>query len=237
MNIDPNIVKQFAALFAQMQATNLTPTTPTVRGAGWEKAVRTAFPAIVGNNGKRGSMNIVKNPMFNSSTTEVRDAANAEIKAGKPGIACAEACYRADKRGVAVTEYLAAPAPKPEPKAAPAPKAAAPVAPAALPQDVLAALAAAGFTVVPTTEAKVAAPVKRVPRALRLQMMQTALEAAKRGDRNAAKAELVQAGLLEESSKMRLDKLIVLINTEIGKITNLGQTSRPHAGVPNLTAD
>jgi len=235
MKIDPNIVKQFAALFAQMQATNLAPTATAV-AQGWEAAVRGEFPAIVGNNGKRGSMNITKNPMFAASTTEVRDAANSEIKAGKAGVACAEACYRADKRGVAVTEYLAAPAPKP-PKAAPAPKAAAPVAPAALPQDVLAALAAAGFTVVPTTEAKVAAPVKRVPRALRLRLMQTAVAAGQKGDRAAVKTELVQAGLLEESSKMRLDKMVALAEAEIAKISAGAVASKPHAGVPNLTAD
>jgi hypothetical protein len=67
----------------------------------------------------------------------------------------------------------------------------------------------------------------------RLTCLQTALAAAKAGDRNAAKVELVQVGLLKESDKMRLGKMIPLIEAEIAKMTTV--TKAPHTGVPNLT--
>lgn len=233
MNISPDIVQQILTLLGQAASATTTTVAPApvaTASPSWVAAVTAAFPAIVGSNGKRGSMNITKNPCFAASTKEVHEGANNEIANGKPGIWCAEACYRAAKKGIAVSEYLKAKAPA---KAAtPAP--AAPAATVAtIPPELAAMAEQMGFTLVPKADAPVAPPVKRMKGQARLTCLQTALAAAKAGDRNAAKAELVQVGLLKESDKMRLGKMLPLIEAEIAKMTTVSKA--PHAGVPNLT--
>lgn len=233
MNISPDIVQQILTLLGQAASATTTTVAPApvaTASPSWIAAVTAAFPAIVGSNGKRGSMNITKNPCFAASTKEVHEGANNEIANGKPGIWCAEACYRAAKKGIAVSEYLKAKAPA---KAAtPAP--AAPAATVAtIPPELAAMAEQMGFTLVPKADAPVAPPVKRMKGQARLTCLQTALAAAKAGDRNAAKAELVQVGLLKESDKMRLGKMLPLIEAEIAKMTTVSKA--PHAGVPNLT--
>jgi len=232
MNISPDIVQQILTLLGQAASatTTVAPAPVATASPSWVAAVTAAFPAIVGSNGKRGSMNITKNPCFAASTKEVHEGANNEIANGKPGIWCAEACYRAAKKGIAVSEYLKAKAPA---KAAtPAP--AAPAATVAtIPPELAAMAEQMGFTLVPKADAPVAPPVKRMKGQARLTCLQTALAAAKAGDRNAAKAELVQVGLLKESDKMRLGKMLPLIEAEIAKMTTVSKA--PHAGVPNLT--
>lgn len=233
MNISPDIVQQILTLLGQAASATTTTVAPApvaTASPSWIAAVTAAFPAIVGSNGKRGSMNITKNPCFAASTKEVHEGANNEIANGKPGIWCAEACYRAAKKGIAVSEYLKAKAPA---KAAtPAPAAPATTV-ATIPPELAAMAEQMGFTLVPKADAPVAPPVKRMKGQARLTCLQTALAAAKAGDRNAAKAELVQVGLLKESDKMRLGKMLPLIEAEIAKMTTVSKA--PHAGVPNLT--
>ena len=229
MNISPDIVQQILTLLGQAASatTTVAPAPVATTSPSWVAAVTAAFPAIVGSNGKRGSMNITKNPCFAASTKEVHEGVNNEIANGKPGIWCAEACYRAAKKGIAVSEYLKAKAPA---KAAtPAPAATV----ATIPPELAAMAEQMGFTLVPKADAPVAPPVKRVKGQARLTCLQTALAAAKAGDRNAAKVELVQVGLLKESDKMRLGKMLPLIEAEIAKMTTVSKA--PHAGVPNLT--
>jgi len=229
MNISPDIVQQILTLLGQAASatTTVAPAPVATTSPSWVAAVTAAFPAIVGSNGKRGSMNITKNPCFAASTKEVHEGVNNEIANGKPGIWCAEACYRAAKKGIAVSEYLKAKAPA---KAAtPAPAATV----ATIPPELAAMAEQMGFTLVPKADAPVAPPVKRMKGQARLTCLQQALAAAKAGDRNAAKVELVQVGLLKESDKMRLGKMLPLIEAEIAKMTTVSKA--PHAGVPNLT--
>lgn len=235
MNISPDIVQQILTLLGQAASATTTTVAPApvaTASPSWIAAVTAAFPAIVGSNGKRGSMNITKNPCFAASTKEVHEGANNEIANGKPGIWCAEACYRAAKKGIAVSEYLKAKTPAPAKAATPAP--AAPAATVAtIPPELAAMAEQMGFTLVPKADAPVAPPVKRMKGQARLTCLQQALAAAKAGDRNAAKVELVQVGLLKESDKMRLGKMLPLIEAEIAKMTTVSKA--PHAGVPNLT--
>lgn len=235
MNISPDIVQQILTLLGQAASATTTTVAPApvaTASPSWVAAVTAAFPAIVGSNGKRGSMNITKNPCFAASTKEVHEGANNEIANGKPGIWCAEACYRAAKKGIAVSEYLKAKTPAPAKAATPAP--AAPAATVAtIPPELAAMAEQMGFTLVSKADAPVAPPVKRIKGQARLTCLQQALAAAKAGDRNAAKVELVQVGLLKESDKIRLGKMIPLIEAEIAKMTTVSKTS--HAGVPNLT--
>jgi hypothetical protein len=232
MNISPDIVQQILTLLGQAASATTTTVAPApvaTASPSWVAAVTAAFPAIVGSNGKRGSMNITKNPCFMASTKEVQEGANNEIANGKPGIWCAEACYRAAKKSIAVSEYLKAKTPAPAKTATPAPAATV----ATIPPELAAMAEQMGFTLVPKADAPVAPPVKRMKGQARLTCLQTALAAAKAGDRNAAKVELVQVGLLKESDKMRLGKMIPLIEAEIAKMTTV--TKAPHTGVPNLT--
>jgi len=235
MNISPDIVQQILTLLGQAASATTTTVAPApvaTASPSWVAAVTAAFPAIVGSNGKRGSMNITKNPCFAASTKEVHEGVNNEIANGKPGIWCAEACYRAAKKGIAVSEYLKAKTPAPAKAATPAP--AAPAATVATIPPELAAMAnQMGFTLVPKADAPVAPPVKRMKGQARLTCLQTALAAAKAGNRSAAKVELVQVGLVKESDKIRLGKMIPLIEAEIAKMTTVSKA--PHAGVPNLT--
>lgn len=235
MNISPDIVQQILTLLGQAASATTTTVAPApvaTASPSWVAAVTAAFPAIVGSNGKRGSMNITKNPCFAASTKEVHEGANNEIANGKPGIWCAEACYRAAKKGIAVSEYLKAKTPAPAKAATPAP--AAPAATVAtIPPELAAMAEQMGFTLVSKADAPVAPPVKRIKGQARLTCLQTALAAAQAGNRNAAKVELVQVGLLKESDKIRLGKMIPLIEAEIAKMTTVSKTS--HAGVPNLT--
>lgn len=234
MNISPDIVQQILTLLGQAASatTTVAPAPVATASPSWVAAVTAAFPAIVGSNGKRGSMNITKNPCFAASTKEVHEGANNEIANGKPGIWCAEACYRAAKKGIAVSEYLKAKTPAPAKAATPAP--AAPAATVAtIPPELAAMAEQMGFTLVSKADAPVAPPVKRIKGQARLTCLQTALAAAQAGNRNAAKVELVQVGLLKESDKIRLGKMIPLIEAEIAKMTTVSKTS--HAGVPNLT--
>lgn len=234
MNISPDIVQQILTLLGQAASatTTVAPAPVATASPSWVAAVTAAFPAIVGSNGKRGSMNITKNPCFAASTKEVHEGANNEIANGKPGIWCAEACYRAAKKGIAVSEYLKAKTPAPAKAATPAP--AAPAATVAtIPPELAAMAEQMGLTLVPKADAPVAPPVKRIKGQARLTCLQTALAAAQAGNRNAAKVELVQVGLLKESDKIRLGKMIPLIEAEIAKMTTVSKTS--HAGVPNLT--
>lgn len=235
MNISPDIVQQILTLLGQAASATTTTVAPApvaTASPSWVAAVTAAFPAIVGSNGKRGSMNITKNPCFAASTKEVHEGANNEIANGKPGIWCAEACYRAAKKGIAVSEYLKAKTPAPAKAATPAP--AAPAATVAtIPPELAAMAEQMGLTLVPKADAPVAPPVKRIKGQARLTCLQTALAAAQAGNRNAAKVELVQVGLLKESDKIRLGKMIPLIEAEIAKMTTVSKTS--HAGVPNLT--
>lgn len=227
MNISPDIVQQILTLLGQAASATTTTVAPApvaTASPSWVAAVTAAFPAIVGSNGKRGSMNITKNPCFAASTKEVHEGANNEIANGKPGIWCAEACYRAAKKGIAVSEYLKAKTPAP---AAPA------ATVATIPPELAAMAEQMGFTLVSKADAPVAPPVKRIKGQARLTCLQTALAAAQAGNRNAAKVELVQVGLLKESDKIRLGKMIPLIEAEIAKMTTVSKTS--HAGVPNLT--
>lgn len=226
MNISPDIVQQILTLLGQAASatTTVAPAPVATASPSWVAAVTAAFPAIVGSNGKRGSMNITKNPCFAASTKEVHEGANNEIANGKPGIWCAEACYRAAKKGIAVSEYLKAKTPAP---AAPA------ATVATIPPELAAMAEQMGFTLVSKADAPVAPPVKRIKGQARLTCLQTALAAAQAGNRNAAKVELVQVGLLKESDKIRLGKMIPLIEAEIAKMTTVSKTS--HAGVPNLT--
>lgn len=235
MNISPDIVQQILTLLGQAASATTTTVAPApvaTASPSWVAAVTAAFPAIVGSNGKRGSMNITKNPCFAASTKEVHEGANNEIANGKPGIWCAEACYRAAKKGIAVSEYLKAKTPAPAKAATPAP--AAPAATVAtIPPELAAMAEQMGFTLVSKADAPVAPPVKRIKGQARLTCLQQALAAAQAGNRNAAKVELVQVGLLKESDKIRLGKMIPLIEAEIAKMTTVSKTS--HAGVPNLT--
>ncbi len=233
MNISPDIVQQILLSLLQSQAasatTTVAPAPVATASPSWVDAVTAAFPAIVGSNGKRGSMNIAKNPCFTASTKEVHEGVNNEIANGKPGIWCAEACYRAAKKGIAVSEYLKAKTPAPAKAATPSPT----VTVATIPPELAAMAEQMGFTLVPKADASVAPPVKRMKGQARLTCLQTALAAAKAGERGAAKVELVQVGLLKESDKMRLGKMIPLIEAEIAKMTTVSKA--PHAGVPNLT--
>ncbi len=237
MNNSPDIGQQILALLEQLKAaftptaTPVAPVAPVATAPSWVSAVTAAFPAIVGNNGKRGTMNARINPCFMADGKEVRDGANAEIASGKPGIFCAEAVFRATKRGHDVHAWLKA---KPEAKnatqvATPAPAATV----ATIPPELAAMAEQMGLTLVPKADAPVAPPVKRIKGQARLTCLQTALAAAQAGNRNAAKVELVQVGLLKESDKIRLGKMIPLIEAEIAKMTTVSKTS--HAGVPNLT--
>ena len=105
---------------------------------------------------------------------------------------------------------------------------------ATIPPELAAMAEQMGFTLVPKADAPVAPPVKRMKGQARLTCLQTALAAAKAGDRAATKVELVQVGLLKESDKMRLGKMIPLIEAEIAKMTTT-VTKAPYTGVPNLT--
>lgn len=232
MNNSPEIGQQILALLEQLKAA-LTPTATPVAPApvataspSWVAAVTAAYPAIVGNNGKRGTMNARINPCFMADGKEVRDGANAEIASGKPGIFCAEAVFRATKRGHDVHEWL-----KTKPEVKKATPAATSATVATISPELAAMAEQMGFTLVP--KAPVAPPVKRMKGQARLTCLQIALAAAKAGDRNAAKVELVQVGLLKESDKMRLGKMLPLIEAEIAKMTTVSKA--PHAGVPNLT--